>query len=126
MHEWQLLLQFMGKPKVVAVQECEVAASGMGQGMVPGGSRSLVLGLQEDSDSCVIPGRLLQYLRRIVGGSVVGDEQFPVLEALLQDALDGLPYEPGRVVGRHDNGNEWFADLCHCLFFCQSEGGFGG
>lgn len=116
----------MGQPKVVAVQKGYVASFGLREGVVAGGSRSLVLFEQEDFDSRVLRGCHFQYLGRIVGGSIVGDEQFPILETLLQDALDGMSYEPGCVVGRHDDGNEWFADLCHCLFFCQSEGGFGG
>jgi hypothetical protein len=47
-----------------------------------------------------VPAVLLDYLRRIIGGAVIDDDQLPILVGLRQDAFDRLPDPLTVITGR--------------------------
>ena len=91
-----------GPPQVVGIEEGDVVARCNAE---PGVSRSAhsKVGLPDVPDRGPIR---IQTVWRIVGGSVVDDDDFPVWMSLPEDAVQRLRDVRTRVVGGDDDGDK--------------------
>ena len=97
-----------GRHAVVAVEEGDVAAAGLLQAAVAGGTDARPV-LGDHADPLVARRPLLQHLGRLVGGPVVHDDQLPVLQGLGADRLERRCDDAWPVPDRDHHAHQWVA-----------------
>ena len=102
-------LQIGGQPEVVAVDEADEAAAGLGDAVVTGSRGALVL-LPDEADARVLCLQRLDDRRRVVARAVVDDDELEVAPRLREDGADRRSDRATGVVGRHHCRERW---LCH-------------
>ncbi len=103
LEQCHLALELAGQPAVVGVEEGDVAAGRAIEPRVPG-HRDAVARQAGAPDPGILDGA--QHRWRVVGGTIVHHDHLDVLDALGEDAGDGLRKELRVVPARNDDGNE--------------------
>ena len=100
-----LALQLVGQPDVVPVEERDQLSTGDGGAQVPAGAHTTIGSIRvvDDAGARTAVGRPPGDGSAPVGGAVVDEYQFPVVEGLTLHTLDGLGQKP-LLVQEDDDG----------------------
>ena len=104
LQEVDLAPQLAGQEQVVGIEHGDVAAPRAAQGVVHGQAGAAVLRKGVQVDAGVAQGG--DVLGGGVGGAVVGDEDFQVVDALAQRAAQAVLHEGGVVVAGHHHADQ--------------------
>src|SRR5215211_9039971 len=90
--KFQLFLELGGLPEVVGVDEADEAAAARRPPQIPCGTHTMIsaVGMGDEPDAAVSRCMTASDLAAPIRGAVVGDNQFPVRRALLDDARYSL------------------------------------